>query len=76
MATKDIWDTEPRALFEVTCVIGTVFDSMSGQFTPREAAFNLIATHNAEGTFSFPNENGSICHVTVVTEPFDDGLPR
>jgi hypothetical protein len=58
----------PRRLFDVTCVLGTVWEDMDGQHTPREAAFNLIATHNADGHYEFPMENGDICHIIVETQ--------
>jgi hypothetical protein len=53
--------------FDVTCVIGTVYLG-DGDKTPRQAAFDLIATHGTDGTFNFPNEDGRTIHVTVETE--------
>lgn len=50
--------------FEVTCTIGRVeFDRM-GDMTPFQAAMALIAEHNADGEYRFPNPHGD--GVTVV----------
>jgi hypothetical protein len=51
--------------FDVTCVIGHVDFVDAGPHTPAEAAYLLIAQHGAEGTFSFPHENGGMVRVTV-----------
>lgn len=61
-------DHLPRKLFDVTCVLGSVYEDMNSQHTPREAAFNLIAVHNADGVYEFPLENGDILHVVVETQ--------
>lgn len=61
-------DNLPHKLFDVTCVLGSVYEDMNGQHTPREAAFNLIAHHGADGQYEFPLENGDILHVTVETQ--------
>jgi hypothetical protein len=53
-------------LFDITCIIGSVFSG--GDEDPRIVAFRMIGEHNADGEFSFPNEDGSICHVGVYTE--------
>lgn len=46
-----------------------------GTANPRSVAFDMIAAHTegmtTEATFSFPNEDGSINHVTVSTQPLD-----
>lgn len=55
-------------LFDVTCVIGTVYATDHDGMDPREVAFNMIAHHGAEGTYSFPREQGGIEHVTVEWE--------
>jgi hypothetical protein len=60
-------ENAPRKLFEVTCVVGEVWEDLNSQHTPREAAFNLIATHGADGDYTFPLENGDILHVIVET---------
>lgn len=65
MASK----TQPQAargrpLFDVTCVIGSVFEG-DGDLSPHEAAFVLIAQHDTEGTFHFPSESGGTVAVSV-----------
>jgi len=51
--------------FDVTCSIGRVnFDELA-ETTAVEAAFLLIARHDAEGTYTFPAENGGQITVTV-----------
>lgn len=61
------WDFEPKKLFDITCTIGSVYSSPDGQ-DPRAVAFQMIAMHGADGHYTFPNEDGSINHVTVETE--------
>ena len=43
---------------------------MTGNLTPREAAFLMIARHEAKGSseYHFPNEHGGETIVGVVTE--------
>lgn len=55
----------PVKLFDVTCVVGSVYDG--GTQPPRIAAFEMIASHDADGTFTFPDEDGRIIEVTVNT---------
>ena len=50
--------------FDVVCTIGRVVFG-DGEQSPRTVAFGLIAEHGAEGTFTFPNEDGTVCRVTV-----------
>ena len=50
-------------LFDVTCVIGSV--RSGGDQSPMQAAFALIADHQAEGQFRFPGEDGGEIVVTV-----------
>jgi hypothetical protein len=50
--------------FDVTCVIGRV-EFGEGDHTPHEAAFLLIANHDAPGTYSFPAEREGTIEVTV-----------
>lgn len=61
-------DVSGEVLFEVTCVVGAVVRG-NGSLTPREAAFLLIARAGHGGTFLFPDEDGSMNHVTVEFEP-------
>jgi len=56
---------DPRKLFDVTCVIGSVYDG--GQEDPTVVAFRLIAQHKADGTFTFPNADLETVSVTVHT---------
>ncbi len=58
---------QPLKLFDVTCVVGSVYAGDS-DFTSREIAFLMIARHGADGEFTFPNEDGTINHVHVETE--------
>lgn len=79
MATK--WDVEEtnrvpreRPGFDVTATIGRVeFDSL-GEYTPNEAAFLLIARHDARGVFSFPMEDGRTMSVTVDYPDMEDAI--
>jgi hypothetical protein len=50
--------------FDVVCTIGRV-EFGTGDMSPYVAAFVLIAEHDANGTFQFPNEDGTITSVTV-----------
>lgn len=60
-----------RALpgFDVTCVVGRVLLDAAAEESPLVAAFKLIGEHGAQGSFSFPLEDGSICHVDVEHVP-------
>ena len=58
--------SSPTKLFDITCVIGSVYEGQS-EFTPREVAFLMIARHGADGTYTFPNEDGSINSLDVAT---------
>ena len=62
-------------LFEVTvrAVVGAVKLDRYGRHSPRTTAFMMIAEYGADGEFQFPNEDGSINHVTVSTEQPGDG---
>lgn len=66
---KDYEQDSPAepAGFDVTCVIGRVeFDALTeGLRSPNEAAMALIARHDAEGTYTYPMQDGRSCHVTV-----------
>jgi hypothetical protein len=55
---------EQGKAFDVTCVIGTVVMTPDGERHPNECAFELIAKHDAPGTFTFPGPHGEIA-VTV-----------
>jgi hypothetical protein len=55
--------------FDVTCIVGRVEFSDIGP-NPGVAAFMLIAEHDAPGTYSFPNPDGSYTRVTVEYEDF------
>jgi hypothetical protein len=52
-------------LFDVTCIIGSVYGSSEGGETPNQAAFRLIADHGAQGDYEFPQEDGTMTRVTV-----------
>lgn len=67
MARFDAVEGKHRPIegFDVTAVIGRVeFDALS-DLSPHEAAFMLIAKHDARGTFNFPMEDGRTMSVTV-----------
>ena len=65
MAIKE--EKTPRKLFDVTCVIGSVFEDEFGDGTdPRVVAMHLIAEHNSDGAFTFPTEDGG--HVSVIVQ--------
>ena len=46
--------------FDVTCVVGRVEIGETGEHSAYEAAFLLIAKHDAPGTYNFPG-----CTLTV-----------
>lgn len=58
---------ESDKLFDITCVVGSIYRGGGNGLTPREAAFLLIARHGADGLFVFPNEDGSLNHIDVAT---------
>lgn len=58
--------------FDVTCVIGRVEFDNTGEHTPHEAAFLLIAKHDAPGEYVFPNADGGTCRVSVDYSPVSD----
>lgn len=59
--------------FDVTCVIGTVEVGI-GDTPPHVVAMQLIAEHDAEGTFTFPLPDGGTQRVTVeFVRPDYDG---
>lgn len=62
--TRDGFPASPES-FDVTCVIGTVDFRETGEFSPHEAAFLLIARHDTRGTFKFPMWDGREMSVTV-----------
>lgn len=51
--------------FDVTCVVGHVEFDSTGDLTPHEAAFLVIARHDNRGTFQFPMLDGRTMSVTV-----------
>lgn len=57
----------PQKLFDITCVVGSVYTG--GDEDPRVVAFHLIGQAGHDGAFSFPDLDGSIIHVEVSTEP-------
>jgi len=61
----DSYGHPPRKLFDVTCVIGSVYDG--GTEDPTIVAFRMIAEHKADGTFTFPNIDLDTISVTVQT---------
>jgi hypothetical protein len=58
--------------FDVTCVIGRVNLTEDGEHSPHEAAFLLIAAHDAPGTYTFPLRHGGDCRVTVEYPDWPD----
>lgn len=64
---------QPRKLFDITCIIGSVYESPDAQFTPNQVAFTMIADHvpalGAEVVFTFPDEDGSIINVAIHKSP-------
>lgn len=76
MATRERFDPDPDdpfthqkgsgpAGFDVTARIGRVEFSELGTMTPIEAAYTIIARHDAEGEYQFPAPNGGTIVVTV-----------
>jgi hypothetical protein len=68
----------PEWSFNVTAVIGTVSMSSTGENqTPTEAAFRLIGRHKKDGTYTFPNEDGEPCTITVegLDAPDHEAVP-
>lgn len=61
--------TDPDKLFDITCIVGSVYKSDSSGLTPNEAAFLLIARHGADGEYQFPAEHGGTINVGVFTNP-------
>lgn len=61
-------ERNPPTGFDVTCSIGRVEFNSDSDLSPTQAAFLLIEGHGANGTFRFPNEDGSIAVITVDTE--------
>lgn len=60
--------------FDVTCVVGTVTVG-DGEHAPHVVAMQLIAEHDAEGTYTFPMPDGRVQRVTVeFTNPH--GVPE
>lgn len=56
---------KPITGFDVTCVIGRVEFSDTGESAPRVVAFAMIGEHDVEGTYSFPMADGRTCVVDV-----------
>jgi hypothetical protein len=54
-----------RHLFDVTCIVGSVELDPTSDQSPVEAAFALIAKHDAEGTYQFPHGDGRTYSITV-----------
>lgn len=54
--------------FDVTCVIGRVDVVPQGDVPAHVAAFELIARHDAQGSFRFPMPDGRTCVVDVFWE--------
>jgi|SRR5688572_30420273 len=58
---------EPQKLFDITCVIGSVY--AGGTEDPRMVAFALIGQAGHDGDFTFPNPDGkTFTRVLVSTE--------
>ena len=74
-------DTGGVTGFDVTCVVGRV-EFGNGDVAPHVAAFQIIASHDAEGTYTFPMADGRTCVVSVDFKgdgpvTYDEhGLPR
>jgi hypothetical protein len=62
-------DGRPRKLFDITAVIGEVYEDPRSGMSPREAAFLQIARYTESAvigtTFSFPNEDGGVNYITI-----------
>lgn len=73
MSTRHI-ATDHRVMdgFDVTCTIGTVLFDETGDLTPSEAAFLLIARHDTRGKFTFPMEDGRTMEVIVDYPDHED----
>jgi hypothetical protein len=54
--------------FDVTSVIGRVVFDGTGDDTPHEAAFRIIARHDTPGEYTFPLPDGGTCRVAVTYE--------
>ena len=54
------------ASFDVTCVVGTVILTDTGDVSPYQAALDCIGHHGAPGSFTFPMEDGRTCFVDVA----------
>lgn len=54
--------------FVVTCVVGEVQLTKGSGISPVEAAFRLIAQHDAPGEYRFPHEAGGEYVVEVRIE--------
>lgn len=55
-------------LFDITCVVGSVYRGVHGDLSPREVAFLMIARADHDGEFHFPNEDGlDICVAVAET---------
>ena len=59
---------KPLFDIELKTVIGTVYADANGTMSPKQVAFLTIADYGKDGEFSFPNEDGSVCHVGIYTE--------
>jgi len=59
------YDEGRRKLYDVTCVIGTVYEDLSSPLTAHEAAFLMVCRHDAPGTFSWTDNDGYTYSVTV-----------
>lgn len=66
-ATAEAPTSDEGKLFDITCVIGSVYRDDNSGFTPREVAFLMIARHGADGVFHFPNEDGDDTVVEVIS---------
>ena len=51
--------------FDVVCTIGRVNFTDTDGLQPHVAAFQLIAEHDAPGSYSFPMADGRSCIVNV-----------
>lgn len=63
--TTTVSEDIPFGSFDVLCKVGTVVFGDDSTMSPTEAAFLLIARHEAEGEFTFPAEDGRLMTVTV-----------
>ena len=56
---------DPNVLFSITQVIGNVYADVNGSTPPHVVAFEILGRNGQDGTFYFPNEDGTMVEVTI-----------